>query len=160
MLINSNPQLANTLLLRSEEIKNFNNWTDEERVNFLFSVLEKISEHVLSSNDPHEEIEEGEIRSLGNFYRSFSDALNAYSRDTYTAILGWDREHGSTYQYFENHGNNNVFVSFYSEGHPKKEFKKKFDFLTYSFSEELDRLWLLPVNKTKSITSITKFFSL
>lgn len=128
-LIDKDKELAETLLGRSDEMKCFYDKSDEEKIAFIEDVLKRLKPYIDADKYAFaESVEKDDIAGLGNHWNGWLNALKVYSEDKHIVQLGWNCEHGKVFQYFENYGGGVIFVSYYSEGHPNKEFKDKWEF--------------------------------
>jgi hypothetical protein len=153
-LIDKDKYLAETILGRTEEIKSFNDKTEEEKIIFIKDILERLRPYL----DAHKYgfadlVDKDDIYGIGTYYHGFEVALNVHLHDNYTVNRGWDNKHGKVFEYYENYGGGVVFISYYSEGHPNKEFKEKWEFMkNKSMFMEFCNL-----DVTESTTSIGEF---
>lgn len=153
-LIDKDKYLAETILGRTEEIKSFNDKTEEEKINFLEDILERLRPYL----DAHKYgfadlVDKDDIYGIGSYSFRFEVALKAHLQDNYTVKVGWNIKHGKIFEYYENYGGGVVFISYYSEGHPNKEFKEKWEFMKYRsmFMEFCD------MDVTESTTPVGEF---
>lgn len=151
-LIDKDKDLSEILLGRSDEMKLFNNKSDEEKISFIEDVLKRLKPYLDADKYAFaESIEKGDMVGIGGYWNSWVDALEIYSQENHTVQIGWHFEHGRVFQYYENYGGI-IFVSYYSEGHPNKEFKEKWEF--YKHSSRMDEICKMKV--TGNITSISE----
>jgi hypothetical protein len=144
-------KLADDLILRSETALKFNDLSKKEKIAFLTSALARLDQHFKDGEYkdfqypcliPLEDINDA---GLGNYAQRFVKAISILRMIKPKSIFyGWHHVSGSAYQYYERI-DGEIFISYYSEGHPEKEFKHKWDLLTERPSEYLKQLYLLPI---------------
>lgn len=128
-LIDKDKELAETLLGRSDEMKCFTEKSDEEKISFIKDVLKRLKPYLDADKYAFAEpLDKDDIVGIGCYWNSFANALKIFSEDKHQIQIGWHREHGRVFQYYENYGGGVIFISYYSDGHPNKEFKEKWEF--------------------------------
>ncbi len=129
-LIDIDAELSETLLniIDRKEVGDFNEKTEDEKILFLKSILRKIKLYLKENpNIDIKRIEKKTEFSLGSYWRILADTLKIFSQENHIVNIGWTRKHGLVFQYFEKQGDD-IFISYFSEGHPNKEFREKWTF--------------------------------
>jgi hypothetical protein len=151
-LIDKDRELAETLLGRNEEIKSFQEKTNKEKVQFLKKTLRKLKPYLEESEFAFaDSICVGDMWGLGSYYNVFFTALQIYTKKRHKECIGWNTFHGELFINYERIGDE-VFCSYHTDGHPKKEFRHKWEFLNNDV--KLNEVWNLEITRTKKITTI------
>lgn len=130
-LIDIDKELSGELLnlIDRNDVDDFNKKSEEKKILFLKSLLIRIKPHL--KEDPNIEIkrmeQEADCFHLGSYWRILTDTLKIFSQDNHVVNIGWNHKHGLMFQYFEKQGHD-IFVSYFSGGHPDKELKEKWVF--------------------------------
>ena len=144
--------LANVILLNQANADAFTKRTINENVAFMRNVIERIEKlypdiatnkyagWVGISPERHEEF-------ICSRYSRFKTGLLASSNERKNAVAGcgWHHAHGAVYQKFYQ-SNNKIFCSYFSEAHPKKEFKHEWNLFSEDAAEYFSKLVKLHCN--------------
>ena len=122
-------ELVNILRWKNDVAENFKSMFLDEKIEFIESVIYRIKPLLDSSKHAYmENAFEGDEYGIGTYYNAFVNALEIYTNDTHTILRGWSIKQGNIYEYYENYGGSLIFCSFYTDAHPEKEFKTKWEF--------------------------------
>ena len=157
ILIEHDKELAEILLGTSEETKKFNEKTNEEKIEFLVSTIKR-AQHYLSMDEYawNWNVDKDDMWGLGSHVNAFVHAAHVYTKTEYTYNIGWEVNHGSTFQFFENDGNGNIFVSYFTDGHPQKEFRQKWEFMSSQGEVGRSKIHSLEITNPNDITPIAE----
>jgi hypothetical protein len=156
-LIDRDKDLAEILLGRSDEIKAFNEMNVDDKIDFIKSILNRMKPYIDESENAFATPvdRDDSPRMLGTYYDRFVRALNIYTKDAHTEWIGWKSGHGEVFEYYENMGGGLIFVSYFSDAHPEKELKQKWEFMKTDKDRNVNMDKLLQMQVTsKKITSI------
>lgn len=152
-LVDIDKDLFDILTGTHPESKLFLQKDKDEKILYLKSTIAKC-ETILNSKELNlvnvgwMEIEQGSINTLGMCYNNFVMTYNIIISKTYSMLIGWHCEHGNCYAYFENEGENNIFVSYFSDAHPECMFKTIFIPFTTNINKmkEVEKLPIISKN--------------
>ena len=122
-------QLSKDLKLNSDYFKDFNLKSNDEKLQHLVNLIKRIKPYIDCDKYGFiKTIDESTDTRIGSFYNYYKICLNIYLNDTFVNRTGWSKKHGLTFTYFEKDSDENIYISSFSEVHPKKELKKIWEF--------------------------------
>lgn len=121
--------MSKDLKTDSDYFKDFNLKSNDEKMEHLVNLIKRVKPYIDYDRYGFVKIidESTDVR-IGSFYNYYKICLNIYLNNTFVNRAGWSRKHGLRYVFFEKDSDNNIYISSFSEGHPKKELKKIWKF--------------------------------